>query len=179
MRSSNSIMLPLMPLLITTSLKASTSNTRSPPLKISEASSMRSSATNLPSRMAPMVSNMVSIEMSVRNPSRPWLMPTSATLYGAKVRAMLSMVPSPPITMARSACWPRSSSRSTGYGQPPMCEAVSRSSSTLTWRSSRKRASFSSGSAISGLLYLPISATVLNEVFMAELNHNFLVSGKP
>ena len=67
------------------------------------ASSMRASVTYWPSSIAPDGVEHVSIEMSVRKPSRPWLTPTSATSKGASVRAMLSMVPSPPMTMARSA----------------------------------------------------------------------------
>ena len=48
------------------------------------------------------------------NPSRPWLMPISGTLYGASWRAMPSIVPSPPTTIAADACWPISSVDSAG-----------------------------------------------------------------
>ncbi|MNC93069.1 hypothetical protein D3C83_96130 [compost metagenome] len=61
-----------------------------------------------------MVVTMLSTEMSVRKPSRPWFTPTSATSYGASVRAMLSIVPSPPMTTARSASRPSASSFFTG-----------------------------------------------------------------
>ena len=44
--------------------------------------------------------------MSVMNPSRPWLMPISGTRNGASSRAMPSIVPSPPSTIATSACLP-------------------------------------------------------------------------
>ena len=47
-------------------------------------------------------------EMSVRKPSRPWLMPIRGTSKGASCRASASIVPSPPTTIARSACLPRS-----------------------------------------------------------------------
>ena len=101
---------------------------------------MRASVTYLPSSISPMVSSMVSIEMSVRKPSRPWFTPTSATSKGASVRAMLSMVPSPPMTIARSASLPDSSSGSTSRLLRTTCAAVSGSSSTRTPRPWRKRA---------------------------------------
>jgi hypothetical protein len=46
--------------------------------------------------------SMRSSGMSVMKPRRPWLMPISGTSYGASWRAMPSMVPSPPMTMAAS-----------------------------------------------------------------------------
>ena len=84
-----------------------------------------------------MVAIMVSTEMSVRNPRRPWFTPTSATSCGASVRAMFSMVPSPPMTMARSACRPISSSASAGYRVSFTWDAVRRSIRTRTLRPSR------------------------------------------
>ena len=119
-----------------------------------------------------MVSTMVSVEMSVRKPSRPWLTPTSATSNGASVRAMFSMVPSPPSTTARSASRPISSSVSTAYLPASICDEVRRSISTLMPRWARKSPSLSSGPAISGLLYLPIRPTVLNDGFMSALYVN-------
>ena len=41
--------------------------------------------------------------MSVMKPRRPWLTPTSGTWWRTSSRAAASMVPSPPITIARSA----------------------------------------------------------------------------
>jgi hypothetical protein len=49
-----------------------------------------------------MASNMSSTVMSVRKPSRPWLMPISGTPCGASSRAIDSMVPSPPSTTTAS-----------------------------------------------------------------------------
>ena len=130
---------------------------------------MRESSTNRPSRMAAIASNIPLMDKSVKNPSRPWLMPTSATSKGASVRAILSMVPSPPMTMASFASRPSSSSCSTGYSLWPMCVAVSGSSSTRMPRFRRNCASRKTGSAISGLLYLPINATLLNVFDMRRI----------
>ena len=50
-----------------------------------------------------MVSSIAPYAMSVMNPSRPWLTPTSGTPAPASARAAESIVPSPPSTTARSA----------------------------------------------------------------------------
>ena len=47
--------------------------------------------------------------MSVRKPSRPWLIPMSGTSSGARCRAIDSIVPSPPTTIATSARAPSAS----------------------------------------------------------------------
>src|SRR5882672_11486503 len=56
--------------------------------------------------MAPIAARVSSWPMSVMKPTRPWLMPTSGTPRGTSSRAAASMVPSPPITIARSAPLP-------------------------------------------------------------------------
>src|SRR5258706_6289734 len=169
MRTSSSIRLPSAPLFTEMSLNATTSSTLFSALQTSACNSRRDSSTNWPSRMAAIASNMPPIDRSVRNPSRPWLMPTRATSKGAKVRAMLSMVPSPPMTMASWAARPTSSSGNTAKLFLPTWVAVSGSSSTFTPRSLRNCARRMTGSAISGLLYLPISAMVLNVCDMARI----------
>ena len=47
--------------------------------------------------------------MSVRKPSRPWLMPISGTSWAASWRAIESIVPSPPTTIATSTSAPSAS----------------------------------------------------------------------
>ena len=87
-----------------------------------------------------MVLTIVAVEMSVRNPSRPWLTPTSGTSCGAIARAMLSIVPSPPMTIARSARLAQLVEREHRILPVLMWDAVSSSSMTSISRPSRKRA---------------------------------------
>ena len=115
---------------------------------------------------------MVSIERSVRNPSRPWLIPTSGTSKGANRRAILSIVPSPPRTIAKSTFTPISSKVSIGYFFSGIFDAVRLSNTTIRLRLSKNFPRRRSGAIISGFLYLPIRAIVLNKEFITKLNTN-------
>ena len=66
---------------------------------------MRSSVAYSPASISSRVENMVSTETSARKPSRPSLTPIIGTWWSTRARAMLSRVPSPPMTMARSMSW--------------------------------------------------------------------------
>ena len=91
------------PRLTTTSFSASASWTTTP----SRADRRREQRAPLldvaPGRASPpSTSSIRASGMSVRKPSRPWLMPISGTSCGASSRAIDSIVPSPPTTIATS-----------------------------------------------------------------------------
>ena len=103
---------------------------------------------------------MRAIGMSVRKPSRPWLIPMSGTSSGARRRAIESIVPSPPTTIATSACArERPPAARLGNAAKPVERAVSASITTSWPLAARNAARRDSGSAMSGLTWRPISAT--------------------
>ena len=88
--------------------------------------------------------------MSVRNPSRPWLMPISGTSNGASCLATASIVPSPPMTIRVGGIAQRRAGRSRqpGIGAE---RAVSASIVTGVTAGPTKAASRDSGAAMPGL----------------------------
>src|SRR5512134_3313994 len=92
--------------------------------------------------------------MSVMKPRRPWLMPTSGTRWRTSSRAADSMVPSPPITIARSA-------------------SVSPSARTWQPRLARNARRSRSETSISGLRSLPMSAIRRKSAGMRRVYNEF------
>src|SRR5574341_636371 len=104
-------------------------------------------------RNSPTIARMSSWTMSVMQPRRLWLIPPSGTRCCTRSRAAVSMVPSPPITIARSALLSPSGRTS----QPRL---------SRNWRSSRSDAS------ISALRSLPMSAIRRKTEGMRECTMN-------
>src|SRR5690348_14069566 len=89
-------------------------------------------------------------------------MPTNGTPNGESLRAILSMVPSPPITMARLARRAISSIAMAGNLSSAILEAVRQSSTTCTPHLCKYCPNLNNGATMSGFLYFPIRAIVLN-----------------
>ena len=132
----------------TTSFKAKALVNTLPLRTIEPSSKVRHSLSYLPSSTDFTASIERSTGISVINPKRPWLIPTKGTLYRAKVRATPSMVPSPPMTMARSAVLPISSTLAVGYSWTCVLSAVACSIKTLTCACSSTLASSRKGPSI-------------------------------
>ena len=147
---------------------------------------MRVSVVCAPANIRSMTISISSARKSVRKPKRPRLMPTKGMLSPTRLRATLSMVPSPPITMAKSTFLPISSRLAVLKPVSSACCAVLCSSQTSIFLARKWRAKSAKSVCIccnaAAFIYLPIMpieekavevvcTVVCTIVLMVELNH--------
>ena len=140
---------------------------------------MRVSVWWWPAKILSIALSMSSARKSVRNPKRPRLTPTSGMFACISVLATLSMVPSPPITMAKSTLSPICSSLAVLKPIRSAPCAVFASSQTVIFFADKCRAKFAKSFCICCkadlFKYLPIMAIEANadlKAVIAELNHS-------
>src|SRR6266511_3629595 len=134
---------------MTTSLSATYSDSRSPWRHTCAAGITRSAITSPPARKASSAGKSSSLVSAVRKPRPPRFTPSIGTPRSPTRRAMDSSVPSPPSTSSRSTCPGRSGLRAVAAGMSGQSPAVSFSRTGWSPRSAHQRSSRSTTSRAS------------------------------